>query len=118
MKIPGIGRFNAWREYAFEELADREVVVSVSGGKDSTAMVLLLKEAGIPYHPVYMDTGWDHPATHTYLFDYLQPIIGEVRKCFAIQRRNARIREQRLLFKSSGALLHREFSTNPYENNV
>ena len=100
MKIPGFEDFNVWRKYAFEELADREVVVSVSGGKDSTAMVLLLKEAGIPYHPVYMDTGWDHPATHTYLFDYLQPIIGEVKVLRNPKGGMRDLVEQRLQFPS------------------
>ena len=78
MKIAGIEDFPTWRDQVFDELAGREVIVSVSGGKDSTAMALLMKEAEIPHRLVYMDTGWEHPSTHTSLFEYLQPIIGEV----------------------------------------
>ena len=39
-------------------------VLSYSGGKDSTAMYLLLKELGIPGRVVFADTGWEHPATY------------------------------------------------------
>jgi tRNA(Ile)-lysidine synthase TilS/MesJ len=44
-----------------KRLAGRRVVVSVSGGKDSASMCLLLKELGIPFEMVFMDTGWEHP---------------------------------------------------------
>mgnify|MGYP005834036721 CR=1 FL=1 len=38
-------------------IGDRQVIASVSGGKDSTAMCLNLQELGIPFRPVFMDTG-------------------------------------------------------------
>lgn len=55
------------------------VVASVSGGKDSTAMCLALREAGVDFEPVFMDTGWEHPATYEYLRDYLPGVIGPIR---------------------------------------
>lgn len=42
-------------------------VVSVSGGKDSTATVLALREAEIPARYVFADTGWEAPQTYEYL---------------------------------------------------
>lgn len=54
------------------------VVASVSGGKDSTAMCLYLKEQGIPYQAVHMDTGWEHPDTDRYIREVLEPAIGPI----------------------------------------
>ena len=50
-------------------------VVSVSGGKDSTATVLALRESGIPARYVFADTGWEFPPTYEYL-DTLERILG------------------------------------------
>lgn len=46
---------------------DSVFVVSVSGGKDSTATVLALREAEIPARYVFADTGWEVPQTYDYL---------------------------------------------------
>jgi 3'-phosphoadenosine 5'-phosphosulfate sulfotransferase (PAPS reductase)/FAD synthetase len=43
-------------------------IVSVSGGKDSAATVLALREAGLEaHHYVFADTGWEAPETYEYL---------------------------------------------------
>jgi 3'-phosphoadenosine 5'-phosphosulfate sulfotransferase (PAPS reductase)/FAD synthetase len=47
------------------------VVASVSGGKDSTALMLALREAEIPARYVFADTGWEHDLTYRHL-DYLR----------------------------------------------
>ncbi len=78
MNIGGIEDLDKWKEETMDILAGRELIVSVSGGKDSTAMALLFKECNLPYRCVFMDTGWEHPATKTYLLEYLQPVIGPV----------------------------------------
>jgi 3'-phosphoadenosine 5'-phosphosulfate sulfotransferase (PAPS reductase)/FAD synthetase len=36
-------------------------VVSASGGKDSTATILAMREAEIPCRYVFADTGWEEP---------------------------------------------------------
>lgn len=50
------------------------VIASVSGGKDSTALILALREAGIPARFVFADTGWEHLITYDYL-DYLRETL-------------------------------------------
>lgn len=50
------------------------VIASVSGGKDSTALILALREAGIPARYVFADTGWEAPETYEYL-DYLRATL-------------------------------------------
>jgi 3'-phosphoadenosine 5'-phosphosulfate sulfotransferase (PAPS reductase)/FAD synthetase len=42
-------------------------IVSVSGGKDSTATMLWAIEQGIDFEPVTMDTGWEARETYEYL---------------------------------------------------
>jgi 3'-phosphoadenosine 5'-phosphosulfate sulfotransferase (PAPS reductase)/FAD synthetase len=51
------------------------VIASVSGGKDSTALILALIEAGIPALFVFADTRWESPVTYAYL-DYLRLKLG------------------------------------------
>jgi len=69
----------AWAKEAIDIIDGRPCVVSVSGGKDSTATCLLLREAGIPFQAIHMDTGWEHEATESYVREYLPGIIGPIR---------------------------------------
>ena len=51
-------------------------IVSVSGGKDSTATLLLAIERGVPdLQACFADTGNEHPATYDYV-DYLEQATG------------------------------------------
>lgn len=51
-------------------------VISVSGGKDSTALLLVAQAWEIPnLSAVFADTGHEHPATYEYI-DYLEERIG------------------------------------------
>src|SRR5262245_23906248 len=42
-------------------------VAAFSGGKDSTALLLWLREQGIEHRAVFCDTGWEHPLTYAYV---------------------------------------------------
>jgi len=46
---------------------DLSKVVSFSGGKDSTATILYLRELGVSHQTVFCDTGWEHPLTIEYI---------------------------------------------------
>lgn len=46
-------------------------LLSVSGGKDSTAMILLAMERGVEFRAAFADTGHEHPSTYEYI-DYLE----------------------------------------------
>lgn len=48
----------------------RKNIVSFSGGKDSTALILWAKENLDDFISVWMDTGWEHPITYGYV-DYI-----------------------------------------------
>lgn len=53
------------------------IVASVSGGKDSTALMLALREAEIPFRAVFADTAWEAPETYAYL-DVLRSKVGPI----------------------------------------
>lgn len=58
-----------------EYLGDK-YLLSISGGKDSTAMILYMKEiAARNVDYVFMDTGWEDTKTYQYL-DYLEKQLG------------------------------------------
>lgn len=61
-----------------EKLAGRRVVASISGGKDSAAMSLHLRELGIEHDRIFMDTGWEHPKTYEYLRGPLTEKLGPI----------------------------------------
>lgn len=52
-----------------------DVIASVSGGKDSTALILALLEAQIPARFVFADTGWEADQTYVYL-EFLEKLLG------------------------------------------
>jgi 3'-phosphoadenosine 5'-phosphosulfate sulfotransferase (PAPS reductase)/FAD synthetase len=62
----------------FSRIGSRRVVLSVSGGKDSAAASLYLRELGIDHDRVFADTGWEHPATYDYLRGPLTEALGPI----------------------------------------
>jgi len=79
MKLGPIENFEEWKRKAKEIIGDRIVVCSISGGKDSTCMALLLKEAEIPFESFFVDTGWEHETTVEYVRSYLPKFIGPIK---------------------------------------
>lgn len=55
-----------------------QVVASVSGGKDSTALALWLREMEIPHLCMFLDTGWEADTTYQYIDDVLEKKIGPI----------------------------------------
>lgn len=53
------------------------LVVSVSGGKDSTACMIALRAAGLQFRAAFADTGWEAPETYAYI-DTLRSIFGPI----------------------------------------
>ncbi len=51
-------------------------VAAFSGGKDSTALLLWLREQGIEYTAIFCDTGWEHPLTYAYIEEINQRLLG------------------------------------------
>lgn len=54
-------------------------IVSVSGGKDSTALWLLAIEQEVDFTPVFADTGNENKLTYEYL-DYLERNLGPIKR--------------------------------------
>lgn len=61
-----------------ERIRGRRVLASVSGGRDSAAMSLYLRELGIEHDRVFLDTGWEHPATYEYINGELSRALGPI----------------------------------------
>ncbi len=59
-------------------IGNRRVIASVSGGKDSAAMCLHLRETGISFSSVFIDTGWEHPLTYEYVRGPLTAMLGPI----------------------------------------
>ena len=64
--------------YHDERFRGRDLIVSMSGGKDSDAMALHLEELGLEFIPVFLDTGWEHPATVEYVNTVLEERFGPI----------------------------------------
>lgn len=105
-----------------ERLTNARPIVSVSGGKDSTAMCLHLMEMGYTrddYDRVFMDTGWEHKSTYAYL-DKLEETVGPITRLSADirvrdeHRKYVEHYEERIGWRSPmirRILLHQSFPT-------
>ena len=66
------------RDALVRKLAGRRIVASISGGKDSTLLSLLLTELGLEHTRVHCLTGWDHPATVEHVEGALSRALGPI----------------------------------------
>jgi len=71
---------------------DSVFVVSVSGGKDSTAALLAMREAGIPCRAVFADTGWEAPETYDHLLTLERILDIKVERVGVLGGMRAKIR--------------------------
>lgn len=95
---------------------DRPIFVSMSGGKDSTATALFLKEHDIKFTPIFSNTGWEHDLTYKYIKDVLEPIFGtfiKVRNEKYLKENDewAKGFEQAVLYHKRFPDFHRKFCT-------
>lgn len=92
------------------ELVGDKYLLSVSGGKDSTAMILFMKECLIDpelVDYVFMDTGWEGIETYTYL-DYLESELGITINRI---RRHVQIKEEHQeIYSQCLKILNRDYS--------
>lgn len=61
-----------------KNLEGKQVILSLSGGKDSCATGIYLRSQGIPFYSVFMNTGWESPITTDYINNVLRPFFGEI----------------------------------------
>jgi 3'-phosphoadenosine 5'-phosphosulfate sulfotransferase (PAPS reductase)/FAD synthetase len=61
-----------------ERIGKRRVLASVSGGKDSAAMCLHLRELGVEFDAAFIDTGWESDITYDYIRGELTDAIGPI----------------------------------------
>lgn len=61
-----------------DRIAGRLVICSISGGKDSAAMSLYLRELGIDHVRVWANTGWENPRTLEYIRGPLTEKLGPI----------------------------------------
>lgn len=64
--------------HILDRIGSRVVIASVSGGKDSTAMCLHLRELGIEHRRVFADTGWEHASTYDHIRGELTRVLGPI----------------------------------------
>ena len=79
---------------ALEHICGRAVILSVSGGKDSAAASLYLKELGIEHRRVFMDTGWEHDLTYEYLRGELTRVLGPIEEIHGERSMEALVRHK------------------------
>lgn len=61
-----------------EKVAGKRVILSLSGGRDSAAASLYLREQGIEHERVFADTGWEAKETYEYLRGPLTAALGPI----------------------------------------
>ena len=63
-------------------MTEKNQIVSLSGGKDSTAMLLMMLERGEKVHSaVFFDTGWEFPQMH----DHIEKLTAHVWERYRIR---------------------------------
>jgi 3'-phosphoadenosine 5'-phosphosulfate sulfotransferase (PAPS reductase)/FAD synthetase len=59
-------------------IAGRPVLLCYSGGKDSGACAIALREAGVPFTAVFCDTGWESALLYRYIGATSPSLVGDL----------------------------------------
>lgn len=70
------------------------LVLAISGGKDSAACALAMREAGLDFTMAFADTGWESPVTYEHL-DYLETKLGKIHRVKADMQMVGQIRHRK-----------------------
>ena len=101
-----------------DRIGNRRVVASVSGGKDSAAMSLYLRELGIDHDRVFCDTGWEHRDTYTYLRGELTRVLGPIVEIRAEKQMVERIRERQMFPRRLRRFCTQELKVFPLQKHL
>jgi len=102
---------------ALESLSDKSIrhIVSVSGGKDSAALAIFMKQRypQIPAEYVFCDTGCELPETYEYL-DQIEALLGEpIKRINALEMFKIRQKPGRTAFDIWLKEAYGDFLPNP-----
>lgn len=97
------------------KLAGRHIVASVSGGKDSAALALHLRELDLAFTPVFMDTGWEADATYEYLRGPLTDCLGPIVELKAERQMLALIRHKGMFSSKQRRYCTRSLKVEPMQ---
>jgi 3'-phosphoadenosine 5'-phosphosulfate sulfotransferase (PAPS reductase)/FAD synthetase len=103
------------RSELIKRLNGRNVVASISGGKDSAALGLWLKENEIPHVRVFMDTGWESDITYEYLRGPLTRALGAITEISAPRKMEELVRHKGLFPSRMMRFCTMELKVKPFK---
>jgi len=100
------------------KLRGRPVIASISGGKDSGAMALFLRELGIEFTAVFMDTGWESAVSYEYIRGPLTNTIGPITEIRADKQMVELIRHKAMFASRQHRFCTDELKMKPFQRYI